>query len=40
MKIDHQVARKSGYIANHIYTLGTRDEHEILPVCSPCNNGV
>jgi len=28
MKLDHQVTRKSGYIANRIYTLGTRDEHE------------
>jgi hypothetical protein len=34
MKLDHQVERKSGYITNRIYTLVTRDKHEILPVCS------
>ena len=34
MKLDHQVERKSGYITNRIYTLGTHDKHEILPGCS------
>jgi hypothetical protein len=33
MKPDHQVERKSGYITNRIYTLGTRDKHEILTGC-------
>jgi hypothetical protein len=28
MKLEHQVTRKSGYITNRIYTLGTRDKHE------------
>jgi hypothetical protein len=30
MKLDHQVERKSGYITNRIYTLVTRDKHEII----------
>jgi hypothetical protein len=29
----HQVERKSGYITNRIYTLGTRDKHEMLTGC-------
>jgi hypothetical protein len=29
MKLEHQVTRKSGYITNRIYTLGTRDKHEM-----------
>jgi hypothetical protein len=33
MKPDHQVERKSGYITNRIYTLGTRDKDEILTGC-------
>jgi hypothetical protein len=28
MKLEYHVRRKSGYITNRIYTLGTRDEHE------------
>jgi len=28
MKLEHQVTRKSGYITNRIYTLGTRDKHD------------
>jgi hypothetical protein len=33
MKLEHQVERKSGYITNRIYTLGTRDKHQIMPGC-------
>jgi hypothetical protein len=27
MHLDYQVTRKSGYITNRMYTLGTRDKH-------------
>jgi hypothetical protein len=28
MHLEYQVTRKSGYITNRMYTLGTRDKHE------------
>ena len=31
MKFEHKVTRKSGYITNRIYNLGTRDKHETWP---------
>ena len=38
MKLEYQVRRKSGYITNRIYTLGTRDEHETWPGCNSSDN--
>ena len=31
MKLENQVTRKSGYITNRIYILGSRDKHETWP---------
>jgi hypothetical protein len=34
MHLDYQVTRKSGYITNRMYTLGTRDKHDTWSGCS------